>query len=70
MAVPAEWLGNTVPMIVEARPSGLSENSIPVDRITILAGETNIGLLLLPGNYDIQAFTETETIGQKTIKVE
>ena len=57
-------------MIVEARPSGLSENSIPVDRITILAGETNIGLLLLPGNYDIQAFTETETIGQKTIKVE
>ena len=62
--IPQDWLGQDDPIIVEARPVGLPENAVPMDRVAILPGDTDVPLLLRPGSYTIEAYTESQSLGE------
>ena len=64
--IPQDWLGQDDPIIVEARPVALPENAIPMDRVAILPGDTDVTLLLPPGSYTIEAYTESQSLGEIT----
>lgn len=50
----SQWLDEApYPILVEARPVGRAENTVPVDRIIITEPSHTISLMLLPGEYEI-----------------
>jgi len=37
-----------------------------MDRVAILPGDTDVPLLLPPGSYTVEAYTETKSLGEIT----
>ena len=61
--VPAAFLGLDEPVIIEARYPDEPELAVPVERLLLFPGETDIPLLLPPGTYRVEAFTKTGRVG-------
>ena len=69
-AIPARFMGLEVPVIVEARHPDEPDLAVPEDRVLILPGESDIPLLLPPGDYRVEAFTKNGPVaGPVSIKV-
>ena len=62
--VPAALLGNDETTLIEARPTGEADITVPIDRILLEPGESGIPLLLPPGQYRVEAFTKTGLIDE------
>jgi hypothetical protein len=65
--VPAAFLEKDVPVIIEARRPGEPDLAVPDERLLLLPGETDIPLLLPPGTYRVEAFTQKGKIGDPVI---
>ena len=62
-AIPSSFLGFEEPVIIEARLKNQLDVAVPMDRLLLRKGESNIPLLLPPGRYRVEAFNKTERLG-------
>ena len=56
IAVPEIFLEHSEPIVIEARFSNQEDDAVPVERLLLRSGETDIPLLLPHGNYRLEAF--------------
>ena len=61
--VPAAFLGHSEPVIIEALRPEDPDLAVPVERLLLLPGETDIPLLLPPGTYRVEALLKTGKVG-------
>lgn len=61
--VPAALHGINETILIEARPTGEADITVPIDRILLKPRESGIPLLLPPGHYRVEAFSNTGPIG-------
>lgn len=63
IAIPSSFTNFSEPVLIEARLENHPDAAVPVDRLLIREGESEIPLLLPSGSYRIQAFDKQGRLG-------